>query len=151
MDEHQILPAPALPALSAQPAQPVQSAQPSTCSVVDVAERMLELDHDRNAALGAPHEGTHVVKLHCLLYFSQAHHLAVMGRPLFFEELCAGPDGPFCDAVAQLHEGLDELFPGDLYRTWEWAHASGSVEYADAGQNPTTTTTTSTDPETSTP
>lgn len=135
MDEHQILPAPALPGL------------PSTCSVVDVAERLLELDHDRSAALGAPHEGTHVVKLHCLLYFSQAHHLAVTGRPLFLEELFAGPDGPFCDAVAQLHEGLDELFPRDLYRAWEWAHASGSVEYADAGQSPTT----STDPETSTP
>lgn len=38
-------------------------------------------------------------KLHKLVYYAQAHHLASRGTPLFDDDIIAGPNGPYIPAL----------------------------------------------------
>ncbi len=56
------------------------------------------------ARAAADGETIALVKLQALLYFSQACHLAVTGRPLFDDPILAGPEGPYVESVVARHE-----------------------------------------------
>jgi uncharacterized phage-associated protein len=74
-------------------------------SVNDLAIRLIDkLWLDRKTA-------TRSDKLHKLLYYAQGHHAAVMGEPLFPQEILAGDNGP----VVEGFDGVDWDAPvGDL-------------------------------------
>lgn len=74
---------------------------PSTASVVDVAEYILELGGEMETS-----------KLQSLVYLSQAHHLACTGKPLFDEPIEAWAEGPIVPALHELHVGEATVAPG---------------------------------------
>jgi len=52
------------------------------------------------------------IKLHKLLYYSQAWSLVWDGKPLFPEEIQAWVNGPVVPAVYNVHKGMFKLTPG---------------------------------------
>jgi uncharacterized phage-associated protein len=50
--------------------------------------------HDVAAILRAQLPGLPTLKLHKLLYYAQAHHLAATGEPMFAESVTAWDKGP---------------------------------------------------------
>jgi uncharacterized phage-associated protein len=55
--------------------------------------------HDVAAALRERIPGLPTLKLHKLLYYAQAHHLAATGEPMFGEPVVAWDKGPVVDAL----------------------------------------------------
>lgn len=52
------------------------------------------------------------MKLHRLLYYSQAWHLAWEGKPLFDDEIQAWANGPVVASIYELHRGEFIVEPG---------------------------------------
>lgn len=71
---------------------------------VDVAEYILAQQGEMSA-----------MKLHRLVYYCQAWHLAWSGAPLFEEEIHAWANGPVVPALYALHEGDFTVRPGYFY------------------------------------
>jgi len=98
---------------------PLAQPEPLTpASVIDVAEYLLTLAGEMEP-----------IKLHALLYLSQAHHLASTGRPLFDEPIEAWAEGPIVPSVHALHNGETTLVPGFFYAQLEPAAAAVPEDY----------------------
>ena len=68
---------------------------------VDVAEYILAQQGEMSA-----------MKLHRLVYYCQAWHLAWSGRPLFDDEIQAWANGPVVVSLYELHKGDFTVQPG---------------------------------------
>lgn len=79
-------------------------ARPGPARAVDVAEYILAQQGEMSA-----------MKLHRLVYYCQAWHLAWSGAPLFEEEIHAWANGPVVPALYELHEGDFTVRPGYFY------------------------------------
>ena len=75
-----------------------------TASVADVAEYILSCGGEMSTE-----------KLHALLYFSQAWHLAAFGVPLFDDPIEAWAEGPIVPALYELHRGETTVAPSFFY------------------------------------
>lgn len=73
-------------------------------SVIDVAEYIL-----------TKHGQMSTMKLHRLVYYSQAWHLVWDGVPLFDEEIQAWANGPVVPVLYELHRGEYTVEPGFFY------------------------------------
>ena len=52
------------------------------------------------------------MKLHILIYYCQAWHLAWAGTPIFAETIEAWEDGPVVPALFEVHRGVFAVGPG---------------------------------------
>lgn len=68
------------------------------------------------------------MKLHRLLYYSQAWHLAWEGKPLFDDEIQAWANGPVVASVYELHRGEFTVEPGFTGRRVPEVTASAADE-----------------------
>lgn len=91
--------------------------------VVDVAEYILDA-----------HGPMTTMRLHKLLYYSQAHHLVTRGEPLFDLDFQAWAPGPVIPELFELHRGRFLIRHGELYGALEermrdegQSHDGGSV------------------------
>jgi uncharacterized phage-associated protein len=76
--------------------------------VVDVAEYIL-----------LAHGPMTTMKLHKLLYYSQAHHLVTRGEPMFDLDFQAWATGPVIPELFELHRGRFLIRHGELYKALE--------------------------------
>jgi uncharacterized phage-associated protein len=86
--------------------------------VVDIAEYMLTQLGEMTA-----------MKLHKLVYYSQAWHLVWDGVPLFGDEIQAWANGPVIPALYELHKGVYIISPGFFHEKLRAAqHATTNEE-----------------------
>ena len=79
--------------------------------VVDVAEHILATSGEMTT-----------MKLHKLLYYSQAWHLAWDGVPMFDDQIQAWANGPVVPAIYVFHRGQFRVKPGFFYAARQHRH-----------------------------